>query len=351
MTLLTIPRKMPVIVTGGAGFIGSHLTRRLLADGACVTILTRHVDSARARDLAAQGATVLRADLAQGEMPDPTQLPTGACLFHLAADTSVAGPGVWAANVDGTRRTLELADRLQSPYLLFASSIEAQGLATDQEPGLTETSPCHPVSEYGRAKLEAETLVSAWGARPGRRAAVVRIGNTYGPGSPWLLQSSLVMLLGRSSLFTVWDSLHHRRFQPIYVDDLVEAVVRIAAARLEGLYNATGTKPVSLEEYLIHVASLLGLREQLKSSLRFSPASVLTTQPVPPDFAYFLMGDQVRCHRTYVNAKLQAEVGDYARWSLPRGLAATLGWYRDCGAFSALLNAVRPKGAQPCTSH
>lgn len=350
MTLLTIQRHTPVIVTGGAGFIGSHLTRRLLADGLSVTILTRHVDAVRARDLAAQGARVLRADLAQGDRLDTAQLPTGAWLFHLAADTSVAGPGVWAANVEGTRRTLELADRVQSPYVLFASSIEAQGLATDQEAGLAETAPCHPVSEYGRSKLEAEALVSAWGARPGHRAAIVRIGNTYGPGSPWLLQSALLMMLGRGSLFTVWDSLRHRRFQPIYVDDLVEALVRTAAARLEGLYNATGTKPVSLEDYLVHVASLLGLREQLASCLRFSPASVLATHPVPPDFAYFLMGDQTRCHRTYANAKLQTEVGDYARWSLPRGLAATLAWYRHCGAFQALLTAAHSTGAQPCTS-
>lgn len=351
MSVLTIDRQTRVIITGGAGFLGTHLTRRLLSEGLSVTVLTRCTDSPRARAVAALGATVLNGDLTRDLAESSRKaLPPQALFFHFAADTSVEGPGVWPANVDGTRRALTLAEEVGATQFVFASSIEAQGLARELHEPLTESDGCRPVSAYGRSKLEAERLVSEWGTQRGRRAAVLRIGNIYGPGSPWLLQSSLLLCLGKGSLRSAWEGLRHRAFQPLYVEDLVEAVARVAGAQLEGVYNITGDAAVSLESYLDHLGSLLGTREPLRALLRRSPASVLPAPAVPPDFAYFLMGDQEGCHRIYDNRKLVAAIGSYVRWSLPRGLAATLAWYRDSGYWRALLTAVGAQGGQRCTS-
>ncbi len=352
MGLLTIGRHARVIVTGGAGFIGTRLSRRLMADGATVTVLTRHVDSPNARALAAAGATLIPGDLAADLSPATVAaLPTGAHLFHFAASTAVDGPGVRGANVDGTRRALDLAARLNASQVLFASSIEAQGLSADAGARLSESDPCHPVSPYGRSKLEAESLVAEWSARSGTKAVALRIGNTYGPGSAWLVQSALLLCFGKGSLHPVWPALRHRAFQPLYVDDLVDAVVRVAALPGSGLFNVTGGTTVTFEDYLTTLAGLLGVCEPMRALWQREPSVSSAAASVAPDFAYFLMGDEARCHRVYDNGALEAAIGPYVRWSLPRGLAATLAWYRDSGPWQALVQSRRMQGSELCMSH
>ncbi len=352
MALLTIGRHTQIILTGGAGFIGAHLTRRLLTDGIRVTVLTRRAGTTRARELVSLGAVIVEGDLTKDLGESSRQaLPSQALFFHFAADTSVEGPGVRAVNVEGTWRALELAERLDSLQFVFASSIEAQGPARDVVAPLSEAAPCRPVSAYGRSKLEAEALVSAWATRTGRKALTLRIGNTYGPGSPWLLPSFLTLCLGRASLPANWEELRHRTFQPLYVEDLVDAIVRSAAGRLEGVYNVTGDATISLDRYLDRLAGVLAVRELLPSKLRRPESPAGPRSSTAPDLAYFLMGDGEGRHRIYDNRRLQAAVGSYVRWSLPRGLAATLAWYRDSGHWEALLKAAHLQGEQVCTSH
>jgi nucleoside-diphosphate-sugar epimerase len=157
-------------------------------------------------------------------------------------------------------------------------------------------------------------------------------------------------LLGMTSFHPVWPRLKHRRFQPLYVDDLVEGVLRAVEARLTGLYNLTGMRPVSVEEYLGQLTGLLGLHDLLAARLA-APPNPPSHATVAPDFAYFLMGEPDRCHRIYDNTKLQGDIGEYGRWSLRRGLAATLQWYREAGLLASLLHAVQQRGLRPCTSH
>jgi len=331
-----------VIVTGGAGFIGSHLTTWLRERSAEVTLLTRHTGAPRALELGARGARLIACDLS-ADQTIPL-LPTGRrpdIAIHLAADVSVSSPTLWAANVEGTTRALHLAAALDIPYFVFASSIEAQGLGADDEIPLREDAPCRPVSDYGRSKASAEQLVTAWGASTGRDVLVLRIGNIYGPGSAWLLQPSLLALLGATPIQPVWRLLRHRRFQPLYVDDLIDGLTRAVRQRLTGLYNITGEEPVTIAEYFDKLASLLGLSEAFAAIERSSPIAETLPQNLAPDFAYVLMGSPERCHRSYDNGRLRSAIGDYARWSLSRGLASTLHWYDACGAFAALVDTLR----------
>ena len=128
-----------VIITGGAGFIGSQISARLLKEKTRVTILTRNVSAPRATVLAQQGCKVVACDLADAHrIPRPDTLDPADALFHFAADVSVSSPTLRAANVDGTSRALALADALAIPYVVYASSIEAQGLGSDQEIPLRE---------------------------------------------------------------------------------------------------------------------------------------------------------------------------------------------------------------------
>lgn len=338
-----------VIITGGAGFIGSQLSDRLIKGKTRVTILTRNPSAPRAAALAQQGCKVVACDLTDEQrIPRPDSLDPADALFHFAADVSVSSPTLRAANVDGSSRALALADALAIPYVVYASSIEAQGLGSDHEIPLREEMPCRPVSDYGQSKVQAEELVSKWGSLPGHRALVLRIGNIYGPGSAWFLHPSLLALLGATPIRTIWTKLRHRLFQPLFIDDLVEGIWRAVDRRLVGTYNMTGEEQVTIEGYLATLARLTQLTDRVQL-MRTPVAPSVRSRSIAPDFAYVLMGTEERCHRSYDNSRLRAEIGPYARWSLSRGLAATLKWYDTSGQLPALLASLRRQpGAMTC---
>ena len=338
-----------VIITGGAGFIGSQISARLLKKKTRVTILTRNVSAPRATALAQEGCRVVACDLADAHrIPRPDTLDPADALFHFAADVSVSSPMLRAANVDGTSRAVALADALAIPYVVHASSIEAQGLGSESEIPLREDMACRPVSDYGQSKVQAEELVTAWGSLPGHRALVLRIGNIYGPGSAWFLHPSLLALLGATPIRTIWTELRHRLFQPLFIDDLVEGLCRAVDRQLAGTYNITGEEQVTIEGYLTKLASLTQLTDRVQL-MRLPAAPSGRSLPIAPDFAYVLRGSQERCHRAYDNSRLRAEIGPYACWSLSRGLAATLQWYNTSGQLPALLASLRRHpGAMSC---
>jgi nucleoside-diphosphate-sugar epimerase len=338
-----------VIITGGAGFIGSQISARLIKGKTRVTILTRNVSAPRATALAQQGCKVVACDLADEQrIPRPDMFDPADALFHFAADVSVSSPTLQAANVDGTSRALALADALAIPYVVYASSIEAQGLGSDHEIPLREDMACRPVSDYGQSKAQAEKFVTEWGSLSGHRALILRIGNIYGPGSAWFLHPSLLALLGATPIRTIWTKLRHRQFQPLFIDDLVEAICRSVERRLAGIYNMTGEEQVTIEGYLATLASLTQLTDRVQL-MRMPVEPSGRSFPIAPDFAYVLMGTEERCHRSYDNSRLRAEIGPYARWSLSRGLAATLKWYDTSGQLLALLAALRRQpGAMTC---
>jgi nucleoside-diphosphate-sugar epimerase len=319
-------KRSSVVITGGAGFIGSHLSSAFLAKGINVVILTRHVESPRAQHLAQQGARIISCDLSRPDgVPAAHDLPRGARVIHLAADVSVNGPGLWASNVEGTKRALHLAQAIDAAHVTVASSIEAQGLGSDAEGGLSEEVPCRPVSQYGMSKVRAEEIAAEWRSTSGKPVLVLRIGNIYGPGSAWLLDPVLSVLLNRDTVGQAWAHLRGRRFQPLYVADLVKGMTRAIDQDLTGLYNITGEKAITFETYVETLARLLGLAGHTKTIAE--SGSPMTSRPLAPDFAYLLMGDPAHPHRCYDNGKLRRTIGSYAGWSLSRGLASTLQWY------------------------
>lgn len=350
---ITISSKANIIITGGAGFIGSHLSERLLAEGKTVTILTRNIATARAQKLRMLGAKLVSWDCSVSQNLTQLNVCSGPkILFHMAADVSIASPSLWQTNVEGTKRALELAKVLQISYFIYASSIEAQGLGGDQEIPLPEESSCHPVSDYGISKVKAEEIVKKWGSENNIKTLILRIGNVYGPGSTWFLRPCLSALLRPRRVHPVWSVLRKRQFQPLYIADLVEAISRVSEKRLDGIYNVSGANALSIEEYFSELAHLTRLTKQFEIIRR--PTKVYE-QPAPhvdPEFLYMLMGVPDRPHRVYATDKLQREIGDYVRFPLARGLAATLQWYDKAGGLSALLSTFNhQQGVEPCMSH
>ncbi|TMB39734.1 MAG: NAD(P)-dependent oxidoreductase, partial [Deltaproteobacteria bacterium] len=157
-----------VVVTGATGFIGSHLSARLLGEGCRLSIVTRRPDAPGARWLAARGARVVAADLTDAASllrvvdGEPCE-----AVVHLGANVNLAGDDMRATNVAGTANVLRLAEASRAGHLVFASSIEAQGLARAAELPLDETRPCRPPTPYGESKCDGEAQVAAFAERTG----------------------------------------------------------------------------------------------------------------------------------------------------------------------------------------
>ena len=171
------------LVTGGAGFIGSHVVDSLVRDGYEVLV----VDDLSAGDAGRLAAGVR---LAEVDITDTTALAAAfdefrpGAVFHLAAQASVtasvADPGRdCAVNVLGTLNVAEAARRHAAP-LVFTSTGGA--LYGDDAPIPTaEDQLPLPLSPYGASKLAAEAYVRSWSAAHGVPNAVMRLGNVYGP--------------------------------------------------------------------------------------------------------------------------------------------------------------------------
>ncbi|HOT91220.1 MAG TPA: NAD-dependent epimerase/dehydratase family protein [Anaerolineae bacterium] len=223
-----------ILVTGGAGFLGSALANALVHQGHEVLVLD---------DLSAGDQTRLdsRVFFHRGEITNRPKLWTllqgVQCVYHLAARVLVAESLLYPreyneVNVGGTVALLEAMRDVGVPRLVFTSSGAIYGVQSTQP--LSETLPPHPQSPYAVSKLAAEYYVHTIGALWGTTTVVLRIFNAYGPGQPLLPSHSPVVprfiyqALGGGSLVIFGNGEQTRDF--VYVDDVVRALIAAATA-------------------------------------------------------------------------------------------------------------------------
>lgn len=232
---------MRVLITGGAGFLGSALANALVAQGHEVLSL----DDLSAGDPARLDVGVLfhRGDVAN--RPKLWTLLQGVeCVYHLAARVLVAESLLYPheyneVNVGGTVALLEAMRDVGVPRLVLASSGAIYGEQSRQP--VAETTPPNPRSPYAISKLAAEYYAHTVGALWGATTVALRIFNAYGPGQPLLPSHSPVIprffeqALGGGSLVIFGAGAQTRDF--VYVDDVVRALV--AAATAEGISGRT----------------------------------------------------------------------------------------------------------------
>jgi UDP-glucose 4-epimerase len=224
---------MRAVVTGGAGFIGSHLVDALVARGDEVTVVD-DLSTGRRENLAPA------ARLVEHDIREPFDVDADV-VFHLAAQadvgTSVEQPVFDAeVNVLGTLRVLEAA-RAAGAALVFASTGGA--IYGDVEAPAGEDAPLAPVSPYGMAKLAAEGYVAGWRRLHGLRTAVLRFANVYGPRQSASLEGGVVAiflerLAAGEETVIFGDGEQTRDF--VHVDDVVAGLLA-AAGRDGGTFN------------------------------------------------------------------------------------------------------------------
>ena len=234
------------IVTGGAGFIGSHLVDALLADGYAVTVID-DLSSGKAERVADQ-AELRRLDVADLRALDAVVAEVRpSAIFHLAAQASVVAsvedPGRdCEVNVKGTLNVVETAGRVGASVVFTSTGGALYG---DDAPMPTDEQRIPaPLSPYGASKWAAEAYVKTWSLSSGIPHAVCRLGNVYGPRQSPHGEAGVVAIFAHH-LHTDQAPRLYGHGRPtrdyVYVGDVVRAL--LSARGKAGTYNvATGVE-------------------------------------------------------------------------------------------------------------
>jgi UDP-glucose 4-epimerase len=222
-----------VLVTGGAGFVGSHLVDALVANGDEVTVID---------DLSTGRTEYLNpaARLVEHDIRKPFTTDAAA-VFHLAAQadvgTSVERPAFDAeVNVVGTVNVLEAA-REAGASVVFSSTGGA--IYGDVDGPAGEDAPLRPVSPYGIAKLAGEAYLDGWRRIHATRAVTLRFANVYGPRQSATLEGGVIAIFleriaAGEETFVFGDGRQTRDF--VHVDDVVRSLLA-ASGREGGVFN------------------------------------------------------------------------------------------------------------------
>ncbi|MFI1392826.1 UDP-glucuronic acid decarboxylase family protein [Streptomyces griseoaurantiacus] len=306
------------LVTGGAGFVGSHLCERLLDQGAEVVCLDNLATGSRGNVAAFEQRSGFR--FVQGDVTDPAAVRSLPGAFDLVLHFACPASPVDYLRLPletlevgsaGTRNALERARRDGARFLL-ASTSEVYG--DPLEHPQTETywgnvNPIGPRSVYDESKRFAEALVTAHRQVHGTDTAIVRIFNTYGPrmrtGDGRAVPTFIAQALDGMPLTVAGDGGQTRSL--CYVDDTVDGVLALAGAAGEtGPVNIGGSDEITMLELARRVVELTGS----SSRIRFVERPVDDPARRRPD-----------------TSRAREVLGWEPRTSWAAGLERTIGWF------------------------
>jgi len=254
------------LVTGGAGFIGSHLVDRLVSDGWRVRVLD-NFSSGRMENVAHhrgnRNVEIFRGDLKNFEEAERAVRDVDV-VFHYAANpevrVSTTNPEIhFNENVVATFNLLEAMRRNDVEELVFASSSSVYG--EPEEIPVGEEAPIRPVSVYGASKAACENLIHAYSKLYGIKAIILRYANVVGPrlrhGVIWDFINKLKK--NSSELEILGDGKQVRSY--IYIDDAIEATVitwRKSANSFE-VYNIASEDWITVNDVADEVIKVIGV--------------------------------------------------------------------------------------------
>jgi UDP-glucose 4-epimerase len=255
---------MRTLVTGGAGFIGSHLVDALRAEGHQVWVIDNLVTGSVA-NLPAD-VHLIEVDVRdQGAVTATFERARPSVVFHLAAQTLVATSASdplrdAQINVLGTLNVVRAAVAVGAAKFIFASSGgTVYGNALHQP--VPETHPLDPISPYGVSKVAGEHYVRVLCGHAGMSTTILRYGNVYGPRdipeSHHVITVFLDALLNGEPPVIEWDGEQAKDY--VYVDDVAAAHLCAIAAGDGEAFNIASGKEITVNEILRLVCAELGV--------------------------------------------------------------------------------------------
>ena len=309
-----------VVVVGGLGFIGAHLSRRLLTLGAHVRIVTR--DAGRHKAIADEYRT-LGASVVDGDLRNPAAMKSAVSgqdlLFNLAGQSgavlSMEDP--WTDLDVNCRGNLVLLEAIRElavrPKVVFVSSRLAYG-ATDGEPVGEQRAPA-PASIHAVHKVAVEQYLRIYANAYGVPFTVARLTNPYGPGQPrertayGVVNRMIHLAVGGQPLVVYGDG--HQLRDYIYIDDAIDALVTLGSCDASGqFYNVGSGSGTRVADMARAIADTAG-----GSRVQFERWPALAQRIETGDFVADI-------------TKIRRETGWAPRVSLREGLARTIAFYR-----------------------
>ncbi len=298
-----------ILVTGGAGFIGSHVTKILLDSGHKVVVL----------DNLSQGKKENVDSRAELVVADIRNTPEAAfkdvdSVIHMAGlivvPESVKDPIKYADNnVIGTIDLLESMRKANVKSIIFSSSACVYG--SPENLPIKEDAPVHPDNPYGASKAAIESFLQAYNANFGFNVTILRYFNPYGPGEmhqpeTHAIPNFIKAALAKKPIPLYWNGEQIRDF--IYIEDLARAHVDVLGQTGYNIFNIGTEKGVVVKDVVYEIFNILGFK-------------------VPINNLGKRLGD---VQANYASSeKLKKVVGWQAKVSLSEGLKKTIDFYRS----------------------
>jgi len=324
---------MRAVVTGGAGFIGSHLLEALTRRGDQAVCVERR--GASRRWIAGLPVTVHECGVADADCL-AAAMRGADIVFHLAALTEARSPeDFYAVNTEGTASVMRAAASFGSaaPRVILVSSLAALGPCRSGAP-LDEDAVPHPLSAYGRSKLLAEAVVHAYADRV--PATILRLPTVYGPRERAVLKFFQLVRRGVALTIGDWD----RALTLLHVQDLVAGLLRVAEtpASVGRTYILSHPEAVTWRAFAETVGRALG-RVPVLLSVPVPVARVIarTAELVAAAGrrAAILNRERLRemTQRSWLcsTARAAAELGFAPQVPAAIGIPVTAAWYREAG--------------------
>ena len=304
------------MVTGGLGFIGSHLVDRLIGEGYSPVIVD-NLSGMRSSDriYIPKGSQFVYGDVSNFDfMSKIVSENRVEAIFHIAANADVPYsndfPTVdFQSNATGIFNMLNIAVRNNIEKFIFSSTAAVYG--DPKYVPMDENHPLCPVSNYGVTKLYGEKLGMAYFQTYGLDFSVLRIFNTYGPRQPRYVLYDLIKKLSndKDKLEVLGDGTQIRDYS--YIDNTIDAFVKVFhSPKSKGeAYNIAGGKPISISQ----------LVSKISDALSISPQIVYTGRSWKGDIK----------NLTSDISKIKTELDYKPVKSFDEGLNQTVKWFRE----------------------
>ncbi|MFA5945673.1 MAG: NAD-dependent epimerase/dehydratase family protein [Patescibacteria group bacterium] len=302
---------MKTLVTGGSGFIGSHLVDALVEAGHEVSIIDLVEPKDDRRNAKAE---YIKADIRDPKLPDIIAKISPEIVFHLAAylddRASVKEPVECAShNVLGAVNVFESAFKAGTKKIIMASTSVVYGLQ-DVMP-IPETATPKPMTPYGVSKLIGERYLAYYANERGLETASVRFGNVYGPRQDGSKEYGAITIFANKLLRGEQISINNDGMtlrDYVHVSDIVSALMTLGQNKASGEYNCgTGIETSTIDVYKM-VAEAVG--SKLEPLFR----------PEVPD---------AMKRSVLASNRLASDFGWKPKVALAEGIASTIAWYKE----------------------
>jgi UDP-glucose 4-epimerase len=277
-----------IVVTGGAGFIGSHIVEGFLSAGHSVTVID-NLSSGVRENLFPQ-AEFVEIDIRSKEVRDVLRKAAPDIVVHTAAQMSVRmsmeDPTFDAdVNVVGLVNILQSFETGKLPFFVFLSTGGAIYGEQDSFPA-PENHPLRPTSIYGLAKRVGELYLEFWGRELGLKHAELRLGNVYGPRQNPHGEAGVVAIFNKKLIAGETPTINGSGEQTrdfVYVKDVARAVQTVSEKQVQGIFNIGTGRETSVNMLYAMIIKALGSAtkanygdakagEQMRSSIDASAA-------------------------------------------------------------------------------